>query len=220
VLLDGIKNVDKRRPHGLLGLREAEYRQAHPGQHQRRGGNASRFEHAVKIWERVLTQPEVTEYDISPWDALLLNVRVAAARVGWTDQKLREATTAAGDNVLTDLTVRRWQQESRNERRLLGQLARDAIQAGVQERLVRQIELEGQLLADVLTSTLQAIPGLDARWFQYLLEVAQARLLTTGQDAQVVAPLSDSAALPAPPTPPEVPVQLPRLSSPGDPLFP
>jgi hypothetical protein len=200
----------KRRPHGLLGLREAEFRRDHPGQHRRRGARGSKFESAVKIWSDVLTSPEVTEYDISPWDALLLNVRVAAARVGWTDQKLREATSAAGDQILTDLTVRRWQQESRNERRLLGQLARDAIQAGVQERLVRQIELEGQLLADALTSTLQAIPGLDARWFRYLLEVAQARLLTVGQDAQVLDPRNvDPDARPALPAPPEVPVQLP-----------
>jgi hypothetical protein len=213
---DGIKNVAKRRPHGLLGLREAEFRQAHPGQHQRRGGRSSRFERAVKIWSRVLSSPEVTEYDVSPWDALLLNVRVAAARVGWTDQKLREATAAAGANVLQDLTVRRWQQESRNERRLLGQLARDAIQAGVQERLVRQIEMEGELLADVLTSTLQLIPGLDARWFQYLLERAQARLLDVGQgDARVLTP-TNPAALPAPPTPPEVPVQLPGLPTSWD----
>jgi hypothetical protein len=199
-----------RRPHGLVGLREAEFRAAHPGQHSRRGARSSKFEHAVKIWERVLTSPEVQQYDVSPWDALLLSVRVAAGRVAWTDVKLQEAIQRAGDNVLRDQDVRRWQLESRSERKLLGALARDAVTAGVQDRLVRQIELEGQLLADVLTSTLLAIPDLDARWAKYLLDKAQARLLTIGVQGE-------RQALPVPdyppgeePVPPDVPVLLPR----------
>jgi hypothetical protein len=203
---DGIKNVAKRRPHGLLGLREAEYRVAHPGQHNRRGGRSSRFEHAVKIWERVLTSPEVTEYDISPWDALLVSVKLAAGRVAWTDRQLKEAIVAAGDNVLRDQAVRRWQQESRNERKLLGQLARDAIAAGIQEHLVRQVELETQLLDNVLQSTLQKIPGLDARWYTWLV--------TSAWDEVRASASPDGSPAELPP-PPEVPVILPQLTTRG-----
>lgn len=96
------------------------------------------------------------ELDVSPWDALLLAVRVAAARVTWVDEQLR-SVTAATDGDPTDVRVLELLRQSRAERRLMAQSAKAAIDAGVAERLVRQVELEGRVLADALDAALAAV---------------------------------------------------------------
>jgi hypothetical protein len=97
------------------------------------------------------------EFGINPWEALLLSVRLAAGRVAWVDQQLTEATRAADGDVANSKVVQRWLKESRYERTLLGRTAKAAIDAGVAERLVRQVELEGRLLAEALAHALDAI---------------------------------------------------------------
>jgi hypothetical protein len=94
--------------------------------------------------------------NVSPWDALLLSTRLAAGRVAWVDLQLDEATRANDGDVDTP-AVRRWLKESRLERTLLARTAKAAIDAGVAERLVRQVELEGRLVAEVLGRTLDAL---------------------------------------------------------------
>lgn len=96
------------------------------------------------------------EEDISPWDALLRATRLAAGRVAWVDLQLDEATRANDGDVDTP-AVRRWLKESRLERTLLARTAKAAVDAGVAERLVRQVELEGRLVAEVLGRTLDAL---------------------------------------------------------------
>lgn len=107
-----------------------------------------------RAWELAL---EISaERHVSPWDALLLGVRLAAGRVAWVDEELRRAT-AASDGEPESMRVRGWLKESRLERALLARTAKAAIDAGVAERLVRQVELEGQLVAEVLGRTLDAL---------------------------------------------------------------
>lgn len=96
------------------------------------------------------------ELAVSPWDALLMSTRLAAGRVAWVDQQLAEATRAA-DGDQSAVAVRNWLKESRAERNLLARTAKAAIDAGVAERLVRQVELEGKLVAEVLGRTLDAL---------------------------------------------------------------
>lgn len=96
------------------------------------------------------------ELDISPWEALLRATRLAAGRVAWVDQQLDEATRA-NDGDMASQQVLRWLKESRNERNLLARTAKGAIDAGVAERLVRQVELEGRLVAEVLGRTLDRL---------------------------------------------------------------
>lgn len=97
------------------------------------------------------------ELDVSPWDALLLAVRRAAGRVAWVDAQLQEATRAADGDVEGSRAVARWLTESRKERALLARTAKAAIDAGVAERLVRTVELEGRVVAEVLGRVLDTL---------------------------------------------------------------
>lgn len=115
------------------------------------------------------------ELNVSPWDALLLAVRRAAGRVEWVDYQLSEATRAC-DGDQDQPPVRRWLEESRKERTLLARTAKAAIDAGVAERIVRQVELEGKVVAEVLGRVLDRLElGPDARVAAYGL--AQQELL-------------------------------------------
>jgi hypothetical protein len=116
------------------------------------------------------------ELEVSPWDALLLAVRRAAGRVQWVDQQLSDATHAADGDVEGSRAVGRWLSESRKERTLLARTAKAAIDAGVAERFVRQVELEGKLVAEVLGRVIDQLElAPDARVRAYAL--AQEELL-------------------------------------------
>jgi hypothetical protein len=126
------------------------------------------------------------EYGINPWEALLLSVRLAAGRVAWVDQQLTESTRAADGDVANDKVVQRWLKESRFERTLLARTAKAAIDAGVAERMVRQVELEGRLLAEALGHALDAIE-LTPEQRLAAMDAAHNYLLP-GSDADRIAP--------------------------------
>lgn len=95
------------------------------------------------------------ELDVTPWEAILKSVRLAAGRVAWVDEQLtravRESTTGANDGAEPDGgSVHVWLAESRKERTLLARFAKAAVDAGVAERQVRNAELEGQIIAEVV----------------------------------------------------------------------
>lgn len=95
------------------------------------------------------------ELNVTPWEALLKGVRLAAGRVAWVDAQLeravRDATTGENDGGDPDtVAVLRWMTESRKERALMTRTAAAAVNAGVAERMVRQVELEGQIVAEVI----------------------------------------------------------------------
>lgn len=126
-----------------------------------------------RAWELALDVAR--ELDVSPWDALLLSTRRAAGRVAWVDQQLDEATRANDGDVDTP-AVRRWLKESRLERALLARTAKAAVDAGVAERLVRQVELEGRIVAEALGRALDALE-LTAEQRQAAYAVAHRELL-------------------------------------------
>lgn len=115
------------------------------------------------------------ELDVSPWDALLLAVRRAAGRVAWVDEQLT-ASTRANDGDSGAREVMKWLAESRKERALLARTAKAAVDAGVAERLVRQVELEGQVVAEVLGRVLDRL-GLDPDQRQLAFATAHEELL-------------------------------------------
>lgn len=115
------------------------------------------------------------ELDVSPWEALLKATRLAAGRVAWVDLQLNDEVRAA-DGDVTNTRVARWLKESRLERTLLARTAKAAIDAGVAERLVRQVELEGRLVAEVLGRTLDALE-LTAEQRQVAFATAHRELL-------------------------------------------
>lgn len=115
------------------------------------------------------------ELNVSPWEALLKSVRLSAGRVQWVDVQLREATLR-NDGDESAAEVRMWLKESREERRHMAQVSKAAIDAGVAERLVRNVELEGKVVAEVIGRTLDALdlaPELRVKAF----EVAHTQLL-------------------------------------------
>jgi hypothetical protein len=115
------------------------------------------------------------EEQISPWDALLRATRLAANRVAWVDLQLADAVRR-NDGSAAAPEVRAWLKESRNERNLMARTAKAAVDAGVAERLVRQVELEGKLVAEVLGRTLDRLE-LDAERRQEAFAFAHAELL-------------------------------------------
>lgn len=126
------------------------------------------------------------EIPISPWDALLLAVRQTAAKVFWCEMQLQDALTRTNkvNKAETDdegrqdtPEVRYWLAEARTERKFLAAGAKHAIDAGVAERLVRQVELEGRLVVEALTRALDAItPALAPEARRTALEAAYAQL--------------------------------------------
>lgn len=126
------------------------------------------------------------EENISPWDALLRATRLAANRVAWVDQRLAEVV-ARHDGEPFSAEVRAALKESRNERTLLARTAKAAVDAGVAERLVRQVELEGRLVAEVLGRTLDALElSQDQRQTAFAVAHRELLELEAGPDGQIV----------------------------------
>jgi hypothetical protein len=132
----------------------------------------------------------VRELNVQPHEALLLTVRVAAGRVAGVDKELARVL-AAHDGDMTHPEVQLLLRTSRMERSLLSKTAKAAVEAGVAERLVRQVELEGQLVANALHAVLGVLP-LAPEWREYALRVAQAQLgVEAGQPPTELPPPPD-----------------------------
>lgn len=126
------------------------------------------------------------ELNISPWEALLKNVRLAAGRVAWVDDQLTEVVRK-NDGDMSKPEIARWLKESRMERTLMAKMAKAAIDGGVAERLVRQVELEGQLVAAAVVAALDSLE-LTSDQRTLALEAAHAQLLSVdaGEQGAVV----------------------------------
>lgn len=96
------------------------------------------------------------ELNITPWDALLKSVRVAAGRAAWVDAQLADAVRR-NDGEPGAPEVKGWLRESRDERMIMSRVAKAAIDAGVAERMVRQTELEGEIVAEVIGRVLDKL---------------------------------------------------------------
>lgn len=115
------------------------------------------------------------ELDISPWDALLKSVRVAAGRAAWVDVQLKEAVQRSDGNPSSP-EVKGWLKESRDERMMMARVAKAALDAGVAERVVRQVELEGEIVAEVIGRVLDKL-GLPAEQRVLAFDEAHRQLL-------------------------------------------
>lgn len=103
------------------------------------------------------------ELPISPWDALLTEVRRSAYRSMWLDQRVdderqredelrHESEPNAQREQAAEL--RRWLAESRKERMHMARVAKAAVDAGLAERYVQSIEIEARLIARVLENSI------------------------------------------------------------------
>jgi hypothetical protein len=133
---------------------EARFRRDHPGEHRRRGGWTSRWERAVKAIDGALDVAD--ELDIQPHEALLMGVRIAAFKVATHERRYGEVL-AEHDGRVEDPEVRLIARESRLERALLWKNSKAAVDAGLSERLVAQVELDQRVVVHTLGATLNAI---------------------------------------------------------------
>lgn len=121
------------------------------------------------------------EIQISPWDAMLTEVRVSAGRVLWIDQRVQEEiererkaqqagdderdSTRGGDTEETrdrwearhaSRELREWIKLSREERAHMASVARQAVSAGLSERYIESVQTEARMIAEVLSRALGA----------------------------------------------------------------
>lgn len=115
--------------------------------------------------------------DVTPWEGLLWAVKIAAGRVAfieeklggaWTDRQLEPPTTSYGaagrveenEAGQAGQNLNYWVKQAELWHGKLAQVSKLAIDAGVAERLVRQLELEAQLMLRATNRTFDEL-GLD-----------------------------------------------------------
>lgn len=93
--------------------------------------------------------------EVTPWEGLLWAVRISAGRVAFIEAKL--GTADCDEDLEPSGRLHHWVKESRDERDRLARVSKLAIDAGVAERLVRQLELEAALMLRATTLTLDEL---------------------------------------------------------------
>lgn len=119
-------------------------------------------------------RPFSGELNVSPWDAILSEVRRSAYRAEWIDERIdidarRERqlmeSNGAGfeDHLKFEMAVRmrsdelrQWIEQSRKERAHMVKTAADAVRAGLSERYIESVRVEARMIAQALTRALDA----------------------------------------------------------------
>jgi hypothetical protein len=119
-------------------------------------GGMSEDESLIGAW--VMAHAYAKELECTPWEALLRVVKIAAGKVAYCKYKLGDADNdedlEPGGRLFYWVTLEeRWVVN-------LAKMAQVAINAGVAERLVRQVELEGQLMVRAAQLTFEEM-GMD-----------------------------------------------------------
>ena len=112
--------------------------------------------------------------DVSPWEALLTAVKIAAGRVAYIEFKLGEASDDA--QLLPDGDLAWWVRQSEMWHDRMAKVAKMAIDAGVAERMVRQVELEAELMLRATNLTFAEL-GLDESTRERALGMMSRHLL-------------------------------------------
>lgn len=110
-----------------------------------------------------------TALDVTPWEGLLWAVRIAAGRVAFCEQKLgtawddrqleppQDGLGQVGSIAEGGQNLNYWVKQAELWHTKLAQVSKLAIDAGVAERLVRQLELEAQLMLRATKLTLDEL---------------------------------------------------------------
>ena len=127
------------------------------------------------------------EQNITPHEALIGLVRTATSRAAYIDtiitEQLRRHVNEGGDPLDPPRQLGPWLKQSREERRLAALTAKQAVDAGVMAALERRLDLEGELVANVLSGVLDSL-NLSHEQRMTALGTAQQLLLEAGQPAQ------------------------------------
>ena len=118
--------------------------------------------------------------NISPVDALLSLTQTAMGRSSYIEsvlvEKLKAHVDKGGNPLRPPAYLHEWLEESRQERKLAAQTAKQAIDAGVMVALAQQRDLDGSLVADAVAAALDSLP-LEPEQRMKALGAAQRRLL-------------------------------------------
>ena len=125
--------------------------------------------------------PYEGETNVSPWEAILKEVRRSAYRASWVDERVEAESEAerilAGREFEIDdhekfkrlqlaqsRELREWVRLSREERAHGAQVARAAVSAGLSERYIESVQAEAHMIANVLQRALQAAELSPEQW--------------------------------------------------------
>lgn len=117
------------------------------------------------------------EMNVSPWEALLGQCRLLANQVSWLRMRVYEAERAGGAAALKpggegfDWVM---MLEARGDR--LAKVAKMCLDAGIQERIVQQIEIESKLMVEGALAGLDEL-GLEGEQREKFLDAMSAKML-------------------------------------------
>lgn len=95
------------------------------------------------------------ELDVTPWEALLGAVRRAAWKVAWLESRLAEAES--DEELMRGGRLYDFVRMQERQEQHLARVAKMAIDGGVAERYVAQVEADGRALVTVLLRTLERL---------------------------------------------------------------
>ena len=125
--------------------------------------------------------PYEGETNVSPWEAILKEVRRSAYRASWVDERVEaeseaERILAGRESEIDDhekfkrlqlaqsRELREWVRLSREERAHGAQVARAAVSAGLSEKYISSVQAEAKMIAQTLQRALQAANLTDEQW--------------------------------------------------------
>jgi hypothetical protein len=161
----------------------------HPsaGRCSRHGGNT---EAGAREGAWIMAHAFARELNVTPWEGLLLAVRIAAGRVAFCEHKLASAEVDRQleppvDNAISEAgrtfdlggtNLHHWVKQAEYWHDRLARVSKLAIDAGVAERLVRQLELEAEMMLRATNLTLDEL-GLSDEDRQRALGIMSRNLL-------------------------------------------
>jgi hypothetical protein len=143
--------------------------------------------------------PYSGELQVSPWDALLAEVRRSAYRVEWIQARVQqeadeeakllaqehdwEASKFATARSGQSRELREWIKLEREERAHGAAVARGAVSAGLSERYIESVQAEARMIAGVLQRALNAADLSAEQWEAATAELRVA-LADVGRELQ------------------------------------
>jgi len=167
VLPEGLLCGEEKRRHNGGGrcVRPAGWQTNHLGVGRcSTHGGGSKHENTKGAW--ILAHEIARALNVSPWEALLGEVRRTAGMVAWLDAKVAEAPN---DDSLLDMTrpstdretgesipggYGRWVEMRDKQRQHLARVSKMALDAGVAQQMVTQFALQGEAVAQLMLRVL------------------------------------------------------------------
>jgi len=141
--------------------------------------------------------PYAGELQVSPWDAMLQEVRRSAYRVEWIQARVEEEAKEEAKLIAQEhdweaskfaiarnaqsRELREWIKLEREERAHGATVARGAVSAGLSERYIESVQAEARMIAEVLRRALSAA-NLDAEQWQAATEELRVALADVGRE--------------------------------------